>query len=319
MKTPEPRSAFESLKELADQLQNTINELFQYSELRRDTQMATAYYQWYETDPRAGKARGEALRFFRMFEDELHLILSWHDPTNDQMHSFRAHEVFTIIDRRGHTQLASVDDARRAVNEYLSYGLRSVTDVPDRLEGACLVVPDTSVLIDHPTLEEYHLGLPKVIVVFTPIVIRELENHKRRRPKRDDSDDGLLWKNARTVVRRLKECGDVGDIRMGVPISDRVSVMAVAVEPQRETIQTDPSGQGLLAPQAYPPVPKRERLPAWLDLNVSDDRIIASALEVRREHPKAGIVVLSGDFNMLNKARQAGLLAFDAEEFFEKR
>jgi len=256
-----------------------------------------------------------ALGLLHTLEDDLHLILSWHDPGNDQVHSFRAHDVFEIIDRRGHTQLASIEDARRAVSEYVSGCLRSLANVPDRLEGEYLVIPDTNVLIDHPTLEEYHLGLPKATVVFTPIVIRELENHKRRRPRPKDTHDRARWTHARAVIRRLKECGDAGEILVGVPIGGKVSVMAVAIEPRQESVPTCASSP-IAMPEPYPPTPKREGLPGWLDLNIPDDRFIASALEVRREHPKARIVVVSADFNVLNKARAARLAAFDAEAFF---
>lgn len=315
MKTSELQSAVEQLQALARLVEQSVNELLQYSELR-PAPVAGNYCEWHATNPAAGTARVRALGLLHTFEDDLHLILSWHDPGNDQVHSFRAHDVYEIVDRRGHTQLASIEDARRAVSEYVSGCLRSLADVPDRLEGECLVIPDTNVLIDYPTLEEYHLGLPKATVVFTPIVIRELEDHKRRRPKPRDTHDRTRWTHARAAIRRIKECGDAGEILVGVPISGKVSVMAVATEPRQETMPAYASSQ-LAIPEPYPPAPKREGLPGWLDLNVPDDRFIASALEARREYPKARIVVVSADFNVLNKARAARLAAFDAEEFFE--
>jgi predicted ribonuclease YlaK len=93
--------------------------------------------------------------------------------------------------------------------------------------------------------------------------------------------------------------------------------MALATEPRREDVPAE-SNSPIALPQAYPLQRKREGLPRWLDLDVPDDRFIASALEVRREHPKARIVVVSGDFNVLTKARAARLPAFDAEAFFEQ-
>jgi predicted ribonuclease YlaK len=108
----------------------------------------------------------------------------------------------------------------------------------------------------------------------------------------------------------------MGDILEGVPISERVSVMALASEPRREGVQTDDRAS-IMLPGPCPPERKREALPGWLDLDVPDDRFIASALEVRREHPKAGIVVVSGDFMVLTKARAARLAAIDAEASLE--
>lgn len=63
--------------------------------------------------------------------------------------------------------------------------------------------------------------------------------------------------------------------------------------------------------------PGREGLLGWLDLDVPDDRFVASALEVRRAHLKAKLLVASGDFNVLNKARAARLAAFDPAEFLQ--
>lgn len=315
MKTPQPQSGVDQLQALARQVEQSVSELLQYSDLR-PAAVAGNYYEWHATNPLAGIARTKALGHFHAFEDDLHLILSWHDPTNDQVHRMHARQVFDIIDQHAHTKLASLTDARRVVSEYSSYCLRSLADAYDRLEGETLVIPDTNVLIDYPDLERYHLGLGKVTVVFTPIVIRELESHKRRKPKSTNADDVARWTNARAVIRRLKETGDVGHILEGVSVSDSVSLMALASEPKHESVLID-AGISIAVPSIFPPVPTRKGLPDWLDLNVPDDRFVASAMEVRREHPKARIVVVSGDFNVLTKARQARLAAFDAEAFFE--
>ncbi len=93
--------------------------------------------------------------------------------------------------------------------------------------------------------------------------------------------------------------------------------MALAVEPKRQSVSISEE-ISITLPTSLPITSKRSSVPDWLDLDVPDDCFIASALEVRREHPKARIVVLSGDFNVLTKARQARLPAFDGESFFEE-
>src|SRR2546422_3564907 len=102
MKTPELQSAVEQLRALARQVEQSVNELLKYSELR-PAPVAGNYYEWHATNPVAGTARVRALSLLHTFEDDLRLILSWHDPGNDQVHSFRARDAFEIIDRRGHT------------------------------------------------------------------------------------------------------------------------------------------------------------------------------------------------------------------------
>ncbi len=313
MKTPVPQSALDQMQTLARQAEEAVNELLQYSELHARPSGGIDYREWRATSPAAGIARSKALGLFHAFEDDLHLILSWHDPTNDQVQQMESHSVFEIINQRAHTQLASLDEAKGRVGAYFSHCLRTLGDLYDRLDGKNLIIPDTNVLIDFPELERYHLGLPRVIVVFTPIIVRELDARKRHKA-RDTHDVAPL--NARNVIRRLKQCGDVGDILESVPISDRVSLMALAAEPKRENFSTSEE-ISIALPTSLPIESKRSGVPGWLDLDVPDDRFIASALEVRREYPRARILVVSGDFNVLTKARAARLAAFDAEAFFE--
>ncbi len=317
MKAPEPQSAVNQLRALAHRAEEAVNELLQHSELHPRPSGGVDYHEWHATNPAAGIARSKALGLFHAFEDDLRLILSWHDPTYDQVHQMESHSVYEIINQRAHTQLASLDEAREKISAYFSGCLQSLTDLYDRLEGKNLVIPDTNVLIAFPKLENYQFGLPNAIVVITPIVVRELENHKRRMPKKNNEGDKARWDHAREVIRRLNDCGDAGDILEGVAISHEVSVMVQAIEPRRESAPVD-SGNSIAFPEAYPPIRKRTGLPGWLDLNVPDDRFIASALEVCREHPKARIVVTSGDLNVLTKSRQARLSALNAERFFEK-
>ena len=276
------------------------------------------YREWHAVDPSARPLRAKALSMLRIFEDEYRWVASRHDLINDQRAMMLAEPVFDIIDQHGTTQLGTIDDARRAVNEYITLCLQTVSAAYDQLDGQVLVVPDTNVLIDFPELGRYHLRLPMTTVVFTPTVIKELEDHKRRLPKNaKDLQDVSRWMNAKAVIRTLKQCGDVGNILRGVRLTDRVSVMALASEPKRENLPVY-DGISIALPTTLPPEPKRMGFPDWLDLDVPDDRFIASALEVRREHPKAKILVLSGDFNVLTKARQAQVPAFDAEAFFEE-
>ncbi len=149
MKTPEPQSAVEQMQALAHLGHQAISELLRHSELRPFAG-AGNYYEWHATNPAAGTARVKALGLFHAFEDDLQWILSRHDPINDQVHAFKAHQVFEIIDQHAHTQLASVDDARRAVSEFFSDCVHSLATLHDRLDGENIVIPDTNVLIDFP-------------------------------------------------------------------------------------------------------------------------------------------------------------------------
>jgi predicted ribonuclease YlaK len=154
----------------------------------------------------------------------------------------------------------------------------------DPLASENLIVPDTNVLIDFPDLRRYHLNFPAARVVFTPTILEELDARKRCSSKSDTKAA------ARNVIRQIKDASDGGDILEGVRVGERLTLMTSAREP---------GGEGLLD---------------CLDLGVPDDRFIASALEVRRTHPKAQLLVLSGDYNVLNKAHAARLAAIDPEK-----
>ncbi len=51
--------------------------------------------------------------------------------------------------------------------------------------------------------------------------------------------------------------------------------------------------------------PRAAQLPAWLDLTVPDDRLVASILFMHSEHPGASVYVATGDLN-LQTAKNAG-------------
>ena len=53
--------------------------------------------------------------------------------------------------------------------------------------------------------------------------------------------------------------------------------------------------------------PKLEASLPWLDEAVMDDRILASIIEVIRQHPRSPVIALSHDLNFQNKAELAGI------------
>ncbi len=284
MATPNPRSALTQLQDLAASAKHAALTLLQVSELRRADVVGGDYYEWQPLTLDAKVIRSKASALVRAFEGDLRWILILHDPLGEQRRLFFAKEVADIIDQQSHTRLKSVREAEAQVQRYFDESLFSMLEIYDPLEDENLIIPDTNVFLDFPDLEGYHLGLPKVRLVLTPTVLKELDAKKRAR-------DVDIVHNARSLIRRLKDCGDRGNILEGVPISDRVILMTRAAEPRR---------QGLLN---------------WLDLDVPDDRFIASSLEVARQHPKAKVLVVSGDFNVLNRARAARLSAFDPEDY----
>ncbi|MER5927872.1 hypothetical protein [Streptomyces mirabilis] len=57
---------------------------------------------------------------------------------------------------------------------------------------------------------------------------------------------------------------------------------------------------------------KGDGLPNWLDLDVSDDRFVASALLLQSRHPGSAIYVATRDINLQTKLAAVGLPFIEA-------
>jgi transcriptional regulator with XRE-family HTH domain len=285
MVTPVPRSAKEQVAALADEANRRIEELFGASALVPVDVGGGGYYEWRDLGDSRGPLRYRALQSFRNFQDALEGIFSRHDPV--LAGTYLAQEVFKVVDQRGHTQMSSLAQARALVTRFVTESLQNLADMPDEFAGQVLVLPDTSVLVDYPDLGEYHLRLPRVRIMLTATILSELDALKGHRER-----DKGVQQHARRIIRHLVEWGNQGDLFRGVPISARVTLMTRAREPQNGG------------------------LPSWLDFSVPDDRFIASVLETAWDYPKAGIVVISQDFNVVNKARFAGVAAVHSMSYF---
>lgn len=140
------------------------------------------------------------------------------------------------------------------------------------------LVIDTNVLIDNPDLSIFtdQLGT-QYRVHLLPVVVRELDDLKRsgRTPE--------LREAAKRADRRLKGLRDRGDIRDGVRVVGDVTVVFEHVEP------------------------KADGLPSWLNLDVPDDRMVASSLLLQSAHPGSILYVGTSDLNLQNKLAAVGL------------
>ena len=87
----------------------------------------------------------------------------------------------------------------------------------------------------------------------------------------------------RRADKRLKGLRDNGDVRTGA----RVAGDVFAVFEHKE--------------------PRSDGLPEWLELDVPDDRLVASALLLQSAHPGSRVVVATGDMNLQNKLAAVGL------------
>ena len=150
---------------------------------------------------------------------------------------------------------------------------------PAAAEGGVLAIPDTSALIDAPDLAVYPeaLGVADADLYLVPGVLSELDALKDQGRNQDVRD------KARAAGRAIRDLRQGGSLLDGVEIAAGVRVFSRPQEPQFEG------------------------LPGRLDRSVPDDRILAAAFELQREHPTAAVVLVTGDMNLQTKAELARL------------
>lgn len=156
--------------------------------------------------------------------------------------------------------------------------LRSLTDLLPTDPWPVRLTVDTNALIDNPDLAVYtgQIG-PRYMAHLLPVVLRELDDKKRA--GRTD----VLREAAKKADRRLKGLRNNGDVTLGVRVAGNVHAIFEYIEPKSDT------------------------LPDWLDLDVPDDRFIASTLLLQSRHPGSAWYVATSDINLQTKLHAVAL------------
>ena len=172
---------------------------------------------------------------------------------------------------------ASIAAALAAVEKSVT-ALRTARDLLPEDEFKLRLVVDTNALLDEPDLAAYVPVIGRRYMAHVlPVVLRELDDLKRA--GRNDA----VREAARKADRRLKGLRDNGDIRTGAKVAGDVWAVLEHLEP------------------------RREGLPSWLDLDVPDDRFVASALLLQSRHSGSALVVATSDLNMQTKLAAVSL------------
>ena len=168
--------------------------------------------------------------------------------------------------------------------------LKTIEDFLSQLRGKkneIIIVPDTNAIIQYPDPKSYFKVSKnsKFTFLILPTVLSELDNHKNFHKNPD------FQKKVTSVIQRLKGYIKQGDIQTGVIIENKqISVKMIETEP------------------------KFDFLPDWLERENKDDRIIASILSFQINNFNSFIYLVTGDLNMINKAKLAGINYFDNDE-----
>jgi hypothetical protein len=150
-------------------------------------------------------------------------------------------------------------------------------------EGETIIVPDTNSLLKCNDPVSYRAAINQGTFTFIllPTVLCELDNLKilHRNPE--------VREKAEKAITRIKGWKNQGPLSKGVKVDNTIKVKTEHKEPDMENT-----------------------LP-WLDKTVSDDRIIASVLQIQAENATCAVHLITNDINLLNKAEAAFVSAID--------
>ncbi|MGW2707240.1 PIN domain-containing protein [Streptomyces sp. NPDC001340] len=182
-----------------------------------------------------------------------------------------------LVRPRDITVPASIDKAFDKVKAAVAT-LRKLGELLPDDTWTVRVVVDTNMLLDDPDVAIYTPLLGKRYMVhLLPVVLRELDDHKVAGRNADIRDA------AKKADRRLKGLRTNGDVLRGVRVAGDVHAVFEHIEP------------------------KGDGLPNWLDLDVPDDRFVASTLLLQSRHPGSAVYVATRDINLQTKLAAVGL------------
>ena len=166
----------------------------------------------------------------------------------------------------------SANEEKLRADVQLFYELLAILDTNE--EAETILIPDTNAIVSEPAPINYKSLASKGIYVFLllPTVLAELDALKINHRNPD------FRNKVNKVITRIKGWRNQGSLREGVTVDRTITVKAIASEPQMENTLS------------------------WLDKSSSDDRIIASVLEVQSNQPNARVVLVTGDISLSNKA-----------------
>lgn len=171
------------------------------------------------------------------------------------------------------TWCRTTQEALNKAVEAVRAELDLVKNLYDSSSGTVLLVPDTNALLYTHRLDEWTLDdISSFTLVLTPAILAELDSLKIQH--RNET----VRTKAESVISQIKELRRRGRLTEGVTlVSGKSTVASIATEPRIN-----------------------DSLP-WLDSANSDDRFLASVIEVMRLHPRCTVLVVTRDVNLQNK------------------
>lgn len=280
------RTVIENLQGFADEVKASLVHLVQeHSSIRRWNDRGSGIitmsgdYAWEPLRPEGKRLQSKVLGQYRHFYALLRTLLQ-DQPQEDLGELEESNNVLLqVIEQNSSTWKADKADELKQATSALDTLLKLMHNLYAPAETGVIIVPDTNALLYNAYLENWAFDeISSFTIALTPTVLSELDSIKVNHRNED------VRKKAERLIRQIKEYRRRGRLSHGVPLKRRTStIKSFAREPIMES-----------------------SLP-WLQPNNNDDRLLASVLEIMRQHVQSVVFLVSRDINVQNKAEFAEL------------
>lgn len=232
-----------------------------------------ASYGWAASDDTLQADRMALLGKVRDFRTRFELLFPHPTPEVAKRHGAALDNIERWLDRGkdDHSVPSAIPKAITAAHASVDVLAAAKALLPADTFATRLIV-DTNVLLDDPNLAQFTPQLGnRYMTHLLPVVFREIDDHKR------GGRTETLREAARKADRRLKSLRDNGDVSVGAKVAGDVWAVFEHIEP------------------------RADGLPSWLELDVPDDRFVASALVLQSKHPGSMVVTATSDLNLQTK------------------
>lgn len=277
----------EAIGERIEELRELLREfLLENSARLRDVNISSSsfvyigpHYAWGELDQEGRRLQSRLLDNHRRLTALVRALLTTLPAEGANELERAQSDLEELIDQSHLTWVKTREEAFATAERALDKQLELIAHLYDPAEADPIYVPDTNALAWNPDLDTWRsAGARRFTLVLTATVLGELDRLKVEHRNPD------FRAKAEGVINRLKSYRGRGELTHGVVLCRNVSMIkTIAVEPTVE-----------------------ETLP-WLDAANDDDRILASFVEVMRQHPRTPVILVTRDINLQNKAEYAGL------------
>lgn len=233
-------------------------------------------YRWDELDKIGQKLQARLYKEYSYVVELMGVLISELPPESKKTFDKYKKEILEYIEHSCPVWTSSVLET---VDGHLDRQYELLQNLYSQNDGGYIFVPDTNAILINPYLDKWTFDeATNFEILLTPSVFSELDQLKVI-SRNDD-----VRKKAQSIIRTIKEYRRRGRITDGVTLKKDVStIRTLAVEPAFENTFS------------------------WLKRDNKDDRLLASFIEIIKEHTNSVVVLVTADINLQNKAEYARL------------